>query len=104
ETGKEIKLNHATVINHAKGKNTCAQNNAQKAWLTPKEVEIIIAYIIELRNHGFPLSHWWLKEHVNEILGAWLRDHFLIGSVGKKWTHCFLKNTQIISRWHGLRH
>ncbi len=58
ETGKEIKLNHATVINHVKGKNTCAQNNAQKAWLTPEEVEVTIAYIIELGNYGFPLSHW----------------------------------------------
>ncbi|PBK90687.1 hypothetical protein ARMGADRAFT_933530 [Armillaria gallica] len=84
ETGKEIKLNHATVINHTKGKNTRAQNNAQKAWLTPEEVEVIIAYIIELGNHEFPLSHQWLNEHVDKILGAWLRDHFPIGGVRKK--------------------
>ncbi|SJK99862.1 uncharacterized protein ARMOST_03173 [Armillaria ostoyae] len=91
ETGKEIKLNHATVINHAKGKNTRAQNNAQKAWLTPEEVEVIVMYIIELGNRGFPLSHRRLKEHVDEILGARLGDHFPIGGVGKKWTHRFLE-------------
>ncbi|SJL16830.1 uncharacterized protein ARMOST_20359 [Armillaria ostoyae] len=91
ETGKEIKLNHATVINHVKGKNTHAQNNAQKAWLTLEEVEVIVMYIIKLGNCGFPLSHWRLKEHVDEILGAWLGDHFLIGGVGKKWTHRFLE-------------
>ncbi|KAF9005351.1 hypothetical protein BDZ89DRAFT_904951, partial [Hymenopellis radicata] len=67
ETGKDILINKQTLINHAKGKPTRAQSNAQKSWLTAEETELVILYIIELGHRGFPLSHRRLKEHVEEI-------------------------------------
>jgi hypothetical protein len=33
ETEETTHINHVTIINHAKGKSTCAQANATKAWL-----------------------------------------------------------------------
>ncbi|KAJ3730974.1 hypothetical protein DFJ43DRAFT_1000132, partial [Lentinula guzmanii] len=68
ETGKTIRLNHATIINHSTRKLTRAESNASKAWLTVGETDAVIAYIIEVANQGFPLSHRQLKEHVDEIL------------------------------------
>ncbi|KAE9403812.1 hypothetical protein BT96DRAFT_776851, partial [Gymnopus androsaceus JB14] len=91
ETGKTIKLNHATIINHAKGKPTRAESNATKAWLTTKETNVVIAYIIEVANQGFPLSHRQLKEHVDEVLRLRLGARFPVTGVGKKWTQRFVR-------------
>ncbi len=91
QTGKYIKLNHATIINHANGKCTRAQSNTKtKAWLKPAKVKVVIAYIIEVGNQGFPLSHRRLKEHVDEILRERLGADFPETGVGKKWTQRFL--------------
>ena len=91
ETGKIIKLNHATVINHARGKPTRADSNAARAWLTTGETEAVIAYIIEVANQGFPLSHQHLKEHVDEILWERLGNGFPATGIGKKWMQRFLR-------------
>lgn len=89
ETGKEIQLNHATIIRHAKGKRTMAQFNEAKSWLSSEETELVVSYIIELGNRGFPLSHKRLKEHVDEILKARLGKSF--PGVGKQWTNRFIE-------------
>lgn len=91
ETGKTIKLNHTTIINHAKGKPTRAESKAPtKSWLTPGETDAVLAYIVEVANQGFPLSHRRLKEHVDEILRERLED-FPVAGVGKKWTQRFVR-------------
>ncbi|KAF5389967.1 hypothetical protein D9757_013844 [Collybiopsis confluens] len=101
ETGQIIKLNHATIINHAKGKPTRAESNAARAWLTAGEIEAVIAYIIEVANQGFPLSHRRLKEHVDEILRGRLGDNFPVSGVGKKWTQRFVRkySDRIYTTW-----
>ncbi|KAF5379261.1 hypothetical protein D9757_010705 [Collybiopsis confluens] len=91
ETGQIIKLNYATIINHAKGKPTRAESNAARTWLTAGKIEAVIAYIIEVANQGFPLSHRRLKEHVDEILRGRLGDDFPVSGVGKKWTQHFVR-------------
>jgi hypothetical protein len=55
------------------------------------ETGIVIKYIGELGNRGFPLSHHRLREHVNKILWTRLGDAFPAGGVCKQWTHCFME-------------
>lgn len=101
ETGKDIKLNYARLIRGANGVRSRAEANAARAWLTDEEVDIILAYIIELGNRGFPLSHRRLKEHVDEILRARLGDKFPALGVGKQWTNRFVEkySTRIKTSW-----
>jgi hypothetical protein len=77
-TRKVIKLNHGTIIRHAKGLPTKVQSTESKAWLTPQETTIVIDLVIELGNRGFPLSHRRLKEVVDGILKARLGTRCLI--------------------------
>ncbi|KZP16683.1 hypothetical protein FIBSPDRAFT_674880, partial [Athelia psychrophila] len=88
-TGLDIKLDHNLLIRGAKGGQTRAQVNAERSWLTDEEQGIIIRYICECGDRGFPLSHHRLREHVNEILRARLGSKFPPGGVGIKWTHWF---------------
>ncbi|GBE84500.1 Pogo transposable element with KRAB domain [Sparassis crispa] len=102
KTGTEIKFNHATIINHARGLHRPrTEHDAENGWLTLTEVELVLQYIIELGNRGFPLSHRRLKEHVDEILQAHLGDTFLAKGVGKNWTHRFIQrhSDQIKASW-----
>ncbi|PBK71047.1 hypothetical protein ARMSODRAFT_884381, partial [Armillaria solidipes] len=85
ETGQTIRLNHATIINHAEGKLTQAQANSHKSWLTPEEMEAVIQFLIEVSHQGFPLSYRYLKKHVDEILHAHLGNEFRAESIGKCW-------------------
>jgi hypothetical protein len=90
-TRKVIKLNHSTIIRHAKGLPTKVQSTESKAWLAPQETTIVIDLIIELGNRGFPLSHRRLKEVVDGILIARLGTTYPIGGVGKQWTSRFIE-------------
>ncbi|KAH7904161.1 hypothetical protein BJ138DRAFT_1096028 [Hygrophoropsis aurantiaca] len=81
-TGIFIKLSHATLARHAAGGRTVAEMNAAKSWLTDVEVERVLAYVEEIGNRGFPLSHRRLREHVNEICRTRLGMSFT--GVGKK--------------------
>jgi hypothetical protein len=101
ETGETIHINHATIINHAKGKPTCAQANTTKAWLTEGETKIVLEFIVEQGNWGIPLSHFRLKEHVDEILCAHLADAFWPEGVGKHWNNQFIErhSMHIVMAW-----
>jgi hypothetical protein len=65
---------------------------------------VVIKYIAECGNRGFPLSHHRLKKHVNEILHTRLGDKFPIDRVGKKWTNWFVEkySEQIKMSWSSL--
>jgi hypothetical protein len=91
ETGKDIKLNYNTLIRGANGGRSRAEANAARSWLTEEETEVVIEYIGELGNRGFPLSHRRLKEHVDQILRTRLCNTFPEGGVGKQWTHRFVE-------------
>ena len=80
-------INYARLVRGARGVKSQAEENASHGWLSDGEVEVVIDYIIELGNCGFPLSHWRLKEHVDEILWAQLGNKFPSGGVGIQWTH-----------------
>jgi hypothetical protein len=88
ETRQDITLDNSYLCQHAdKGTCTWSEANAAKSWLTKEEVEVVIEYVIECGDWGFPLSHRRLQEHVNEILQVQLGDKFPEGGVGKKWTN-----------------
>jgi hypothetical protein len=56
DTRKRIKLNHATITDHAAGKPTRAQSNAEESWLTPGESKVVIDYIVECIKLGCRLD------------------------------------------------
>ena len=87
-TGKIIGLSYSTSARLASGKWSLTEASNEKSWLTTTEIEHVIAYAEELADRGFPLSHQWLHEHVNEICCTRLRDGF--SGVGKQWTHHFV--------------
>lgn len=88
-TGKLIKLSYSTLIRLAAGGKTLSETNAAKAWITEEETKQVIAYVQEVGDRGFPLSHKRLREHVNEICHARLGDGF--PGVGVKWTNRFVE-------------
>jgi len=44
-----------------------------------------------MAHRGFPLSHQWLKEHVDDICSARLGTSFPVKGVGLNWTYRFSK-------------
>ncbi|KIK74610.1 hypothetical protein PAXRUDRAFT_155984 [Paxillus rubicundulus Ve08.2h10] len=54
ETGKQIKLSHVTLIQLTAGRISKSKSNLQCSWLTDEETNVVIDYIIEMGNHGFP--------------------------------------------------
>jgi hypothetical protein len=91
ETGKSMKLSYSTLTRLADGGRCKAKANAAKGWLTEEEKHVVVDYIIETGNRGFPLSHKQLKEHVDEICQAHHTKNFPAGGVDKKWTHQFVE-------------
>lgn len=89
ETGKSIKLSHATLGRLAAGGLSRAKASEARAWLEEGEVDVVINFIVEMGNRGFPLSHRRLKEHVDEICRARLGSAFPEDGVGHNWTHRF---------------
>lgn len=68
ETGKDIKLSHASLNNLVKGGKSLSEFNTEKGWLEKEDSQVVIKYILEMGERGFPLSHRRLKEHVDAIL------------------------------------
>jgi Tc5 transposase DNA-binding domain len=91
ETGLDIKIDYNILIWQTKGVRTKAQTNGAKCWLTEGEQGVVIVYIVECGQRGFPLSHCRLKEHVNEILRIRIGNRFSEGGVGKKWSDRFIE-------------
>lgn len=90
-TGKLIKLSHATMARLLSGGQTLQQANAAKGHLTDDETEVILDFIAECGNRGFPLSHRRLRAHVNSILHARLGPAFRAEGLGHNWTHRFVE-------------
>jgi hypothetical protein len=89
ETGKILKLCHMTLKRLAAGGMTREKANANRRWLTDGEEDIVIDFISEMADRGFPLSHKRLKEHVDTICKARLGDAFPAKGVGENWTYRF---------------
>lgn len=88
-TGTYIKLSHATLRRLADGGRTASEAQADRAWLTDAETDVVINFIIEMADRGFPLSHRRLKEHVDMLCRSRLGDAFPEKGVGINWTYKF---------------
>jgi hypothetical protein len=66
-----------------------AESHAYRAWLTDAETDVVINFIIEMGDRGFPLSHRRLKEHVDMLCRSRLGDAFPEKGVGINWTYRF---------------
>ncbi|KIK76169.1 hypothetical protein PAXRUDRAFT_170721, partial [Paxillus rubicundulus Ve08.2h10] len=87
---KEIIVSHNAVIWRLQGGRSCQQAKSENhAWLTPKEEENIVTYLLDLAAWGFPLTHKTLKLHVDALLQVQLRDAFPETGVGHNWMDCF---------------
>ena len=89
QTGKTIKLCHMTLKRLAEGGKTREKANANRRWLTDSEEDVVIDFISEMADRGFPLSHRRLKEHVDTICKARLGKNFPAKGVGENWTYQF---------------
>jgi len=76
-----------TVSHQLAGKRSSTQFMAEeRAWLKQEEAEKVVEYCLELGCRDFPIGHHQLKEHVDAILQAWLKEKFPAGGVGRNWT------------------
>ncbi|PCH35478.1 hypothetical protein WOLCODRAFT_54513, partial [Wolfiporia cocos MD-104 SS10] len=51
----------------------------------------VLAFIIQMAWQGFPLTHCYIKEAVDDICQAQYGDRFPQSGVGKHWTIHFLE-------------
>ncbi|KAJ7683502.1 hypothetical protein B0H14DRAFT_2244635, partial [Mycena olivaceomarginata] len=91
DTGKDVALDHNTLLRLVKGAKSKSVSNEERNWLLAKEVQTVIAFAKDVANHGFPLNHQRLKEAVDEICRVRLGDRFPAGGVGKNWTGRFME-------------
>ncbi|KIM35937.1 hypothetical protein M413DRAFT_78899 [Hebeloma cylindrosporum] len=91
ETGNVVKLSHATLKRLVDGGLTRDEAHEARSWLMPSEVNVVIDFVVEMADRGFPLSHRRLKEHVDLICRARLGKEFPESGVGVNWTYRFSK-------------
>jgi Tc5 transposase DNA-binding domain len=101
ESKSVIKLSHTTMALLLVGGRTLQQANTMKSHHTEGETEIILNFITECGNQGFPLSHRRLKDHVKKILYARLGNSFRVEGLGHNWTHRFVQkhSARIKTSW-----
>jgi hypothetical protein len=89
ETGHQVKLCHNTILEHSKGRRSQVEYASDQEILHAEERRVVIDYLIQCAEQGFPLTHVWLKEVVDDILRARLGEGF--PGVGMNYTHRFLE-------------
>ncbi|KZP14785.1 hypothetical protein FIBSPDRAFT_692831, partial [Athelia psychrophila] len=91
ETGHEVKLSYSTLRNHVNGGKSLSDFNAEKKLLEQVEEDVVVEFLREMGDRGFPLNHRRVKEHVDEILHARLGKECPAEGVGRKWTSRFVE-------------
>ncbi|TFK22489.1 hypothetical protein FA15DRAFT_548024, partial [Coprinopsis marcescibilis] len=72
ETGHRFKLWHQTIIERSRGRRSQVEYASDREILTPEEREVVLGYLTQSANQGFPLTHSRLKDVVDDILRAQL--------------------------------
>lgn len=115
ETRKKIRLAPRTLLRRVDGGRSIRDFNTEKRWLSEAEEKTVAEYAIALANRNFPLNHWRLKEHVDEIARARYGPEqagnatgraFPDSGVGENWTARFIEwHPELQAYWsHGLDH
>lgn len=89
KTGRDVRLDHNTMLRRLNGGKSHAESHAEKSWLSSDEEETVISFTEELSERGIPLTLQSLEDHVNFILRSRLGSIFT--GVGKNWTARFLE-------------
>lgn len=90
KTGRLIELSTSTLQRLVKGGTPKSKSNAQKSWLKEEESELLVSFIIDLAERGFPLKVKEIKRHAEDILQARLGDAFPSTGLGKHWAERFI--------------
>ncbi|TFK20814.1 hypothetical protein FA15DRAFT_111461 [Coprinopsis marcescibilis] len=90
-TGEHISLCHVTLLWCHNSHKSQLEAGQDQEWLLPEETKIIIDYLVNSAQQGFPLSHQQLKYEVDHILSAWLGDGFPEEGVGKHFREQLVK-------------
>ena len=83
-------VNWETLCQHIAGRETQKEANNHMSWFTPEEDQVLIKFLIEIAEHGFPDTKQYLREHVNTLLRAKKGDPTF--SVGINWVDCWLEH------------
>jgi hypothetical protein len=91
ETGVKISLSHATLARLSDGGHTCLEAQEHRRWLTNIEEDVVVDFLLEMGQLGWPENHRRIREHVNLIANARLGQKFPNEGVGKNWTARFMQ-------------
>jgi hypothetical protein len=91
ETGVKISLSHATLARLSDGGHTRMEAQEHRRWLTNIEEDVVVDFLLEMGQLGWPENHRRIREHVNLIANARLGQKFPNEGVGKNWTARFMQ-------------
>jgi hypothetical protein len=81
-------VNWETLRQCVEGRKTPKEANSSMLWFTPEEDQVIIKFLIEIAENGFPDTKQYLREHVNTLIRTKQDDPTL--SVGVNWVDHWL--------------
>ena len=81
-------VNRETLRQRIAGRESRKEANSHMSWFTPEEERVLIKYLIEIAEHGFPDTKRYLRERVNTLLRAKNGDPTF--SVGVNWVDRWL--------------
>jgi len=81
-------VNWETLHQHIAGRESQKEADRHMSWFTPEEEQVLIKYLIEITEHGFPDTKQYLRECVNTLLRAKTGDPTF--SVGINWVDHWL--------------
>jgi len=87
-------VSRETLCQCIAGRRTHKEANDDMAWFTPEEDQVLIGFLKEIAEHGFPDTKRYLRERVNALLRAKKGDPTF--SVGINWVDCWLEHHNTI--------
>jgi hypothetical protein len=81
-------VNWETLCQCVEGRKTRKEANSNMSWFTPEEDQVIIKFLIQIAENGFPDTKQYLRECVNTLIRAKQGD--LTFSVGVNWVDHWL--------------
>jgi hypothetical protein len=89
---KIVELSKSTLQRRVTGGKSRKESHEYQSWLTKDEAEIVVSFAIACADQGFPLSHRWLKEYIDQIARPRWGNNFPEDGIGKQWTKDFVSD------------
>jgi len=67
---KQVWVSRETLHEHIVGRRTSKEANDDMSWFTPEEDQVLIRFLMEIAEHGFPDTKRYLRECVNAFIRA----------------------------------